>query len=132
AQQPGMTGQVKEDILSRLGELGVSVKGGQLHFRPVMLRKSEFLKEPKTITYIDVNNVEVQLAVEAGSLFFTYCQVPVIYKMADENSITVLHRNGSTSSYASLELNASESAEIFGRTGRVTQLTVHIKPTMLK
>ena len=26
AQQPGMTGQVKEDILSRFGELGLRVK----------------------------------------------------------------------------------------------------------
>lgn len=132
AQQPGMTGQVKEDILSRLGELGVGVKGGLLHFRPAMLRKSAFLREPKTITYIDVNKVEVELAVETGSLFFTYCQVPVIYKIADENSITVLHRNGSTTSSASLELNASESAKVFGRTGMVTQLTVQIQQTMLK
>ena len=30
AQQPGMTGQVKEDILSRFGELGVFVKDGKL------------------------------------------------------------------------------------------------------
>ena len=30
AQQPGMTGQVKEDILSRFGELGVRVSGGAL------------------------------------------------------------------------------------------------------
>jgi hypothetical protein len=97
-----------------------------------MLRKSAFLREPKTITYIDVNKVEVELAVETGSLFFTYCQVPVIYKIADENSITVLHRNGSTTSSASLELNASESAKVFGRTGMVTQLTVQIQQTMLK
>ena len=36
-QQPGMTGQVKEDILSRFGELGVTVKNGQLSFDPVLL-----------------------------------------------------------------------------------------------
>ena len=28
AQQPGMTGQVKEDVISRFGELGVEVKNG--------------------------------------------------------------------------------------------------------
>ena len=31
AQQPGMTGQVKEDILSRMGELGVAVKEGKIN-----------------------------------------------------------------------------------------------------
>ena len=36
AQQPGMTGQVKEDILSRFGELGVFVKGGRLVFRSML------------------------------------------------------------------------------------------------
>ncbi|CAN0044150.1 unnamed protein product, partial [Discosporangium mesarthrocarpum] len=29
AQQPGMTGQVKEEIVTRFGELGVRIEGGQ-------------------------------------------------------------------------------------------------------
>jgi hypothetical protein len=39
AQQPGMTGQVKEDILSRFGELGVFVNEGCIHFNPCLLRR---------------------------------------------------------------------------------------------
>jgi hypothetical protein len=39
AQQPGMTGQVKEDIISRFGELGVFVNLGKLYFYPCLLRK---------------------------------------------------------------------------------------------
>ncbi|MFT6700054.1 MAG: hypothetical protein ACJAVD_001564, partial [Porticoccaceae bacterium] len=38
AQQPGMTGQVKEDFLSRIGELGVFVKEGKINFSPRLLR----------------------------------------------------------------------------------------------
>ena len=34
ARQPGLTGQVKEDFLCRMGELGVFVKNGEIHFRP--------------------------------------------------------------------------------------------------
>lgn len=132
AQQPGMTGQVKEDILSRFGELGVRVKQGKLCFEPVMLRKSEFLPEPKAINYVAVTKAEVNLSVAADTLFFTYCQVPVIYKIADENSIMASQRDGSTISFANLELDLSTSAEIFGRTGKVTQLTVSIKQNMLK
>ena len=43
AQQPGMTGQVKEDILCRFGELGVFVKEGKVGFNPKLLRRYEFV-----------------------------------------------------------------------------------------
>src|SRR5690606_37742876 len=45
AQQPGLTGQVKEGILCRLGELGVSFRHGRLGFRPHMLRAAEFERD---------------------------------------------------------------------------------------
>jgi len=38
-QQPGMTGQVKEDILSRFFELGVVVENGMLFIQPNQLKK---------------------------------------------------------------------------------------------
>ena len=44
AQQPGMTGEVKEEIITRLGELGARVREGRLQFRPLLLRRSEFLR----------------------------------------------------------------------------------------
>ena len=34
ARQPGMTGQVKEDFLARLGELGAQVVAGRLRLGP--------------------------------------------------------------------------------------------------
>ncbi|MGB5499286.1 MAG: hypothetical protein WBM77_10190, partial [Maribacter sp.] len=55
AQQPGMTGQVKEDILSRFGELGVFVTDGKIVFNPRLLRFEEFLKEPKVFKYVDLD-----------------------------------------------------------------------------
>jgi len=41
AQQPGMTGQVKEEILTRWGELGLRFEAGQIRFDPVLLEASE-------------------------------------------------------------------------------------------
>jgi hypothetical protein len=41
AQQPGMTGQVKEEILTRWGELGLRLRDGRLHFQPVLLDATE-------------------------------------------------------------------------------------------
>ncbi|MBC7556731.1 MAG: hypothetical protein H7195_07195, partial [Chryseobacterium sp.] len=45
AQQPGMTGQVKEDLLARWGELGILVEEGCVKFDPFLLKKSNFLEE---------------------------------------------------------------------------------------
>jgi hypothetical protein len=41
AQQPGMTGQVKEEILTRWGELGLRFEDGQIRFDPVLLDLAE-------------------------------------------------------------------------------------------
>ncbi len=41
ARQPGMTGQVKEEILTRWGELGLRMRGGLARFDPVLLDAAE-------------------------------------------------------------------------------------------
>jgi hypothetical protein len=132
AQQPGMTGQVKEDILSRFGELGVFVKNGQLHFNPCMLRKSEFLEEAKTFEYVDVHQEQGELALEKGSLCFTYCQVPIVYKLAQENSLTVMNKNGTTTTFNDLFLDETNSRKLFKRAGDIIQINVQIMASMLK
>ena len=71
AQQPGMTGQVKEDILSRFGELGIYVKEGKLGFYPRLLRKTEFVKEAKLYTYIALSGEEKTIQLNKGTLGFT-------------------------------------------------------------
>ena len=50
AQQPGMTGQVKEEILTRWGELGLRMHDGRMHFDPVLLDASE-LARGNTLTF---------------------------------------------------------------------------------
>ncbi len=42
AQQPGMTGQVKEDFLSRFNELGLIVDEGKVHLLPVLQQNDDF------------------------------------------------------------------------------------------
>ena len=59
AQQPGMTGQVKEDIISRWFELGISVQDGQITFAPTMLTEADFTD---------------------GELHYTYCGTPIVYR----------------------------------------------------
>lgn len=131
AQQPGMTGQVKEDILSRLGEFGVFVNEGCLHFDPCMLRKSEFLTRKQTFRYIDVQGHETELRLEEKSLAFTYCQVPIVYKIANENAIEIVTTQGVTTS-GQWMVDATTSQKIFDRTGDVVRMVVQMKQENLR
>jgi hypothetical protein len=131
AQQPGMTGQVKEDIISRFGELGVFVKDGQLSFEPTILRKPEFLTKKQSFHYIDVQGKSIELPLEEKSLCFTYCQVPVVYKLANENSLEIISSNG-ISTFKKLNLDTTLSQKIFGRTGEIIRLDVHLKQENLR
>ncbi|MEM6723371.1 MAG: hypothetical protein AAF598_04990, partial [Bacteroidota bacterium] len=126
AQQPGMTGQVKEDILSRFGELGVFVKAGQLSFNPCLLRKDEFLDKAGSFEYVDVAWNKQSLEIEAGSLVFTYCQIPVVYRLADKHALSVTFQDGNTQEFEALSLDRGISQKIFGRTGEVAHVSVHL------
>ena len=132
AQQPGMTGQVKEDILSRIGELGVFVKNGQVEFNPCLLRADEFLKAPKIFRYIDLNKNKKEIQLYRHELAFTYCQVPVVYSMASENSIEVTYMDGKVDTINGLILDHNTSKELFERSGNIKDLKVNIVKNILK
>jgi hypothetical protein len=125
AQQPGMTGQVKEDLISRFGELGVHVSDGQLSFVPKILRKEEFLTASKTFNYITLDNQKASIALEEGTLAFTYCQVPVVYRLGESASITVV-TEASTTTIPGTTLGIEWTRELFQRTGKVVRLEVSV------
>lgn len=126
AQQPGMTGQVKEDVLSRFGELGVFVRDGLLQFNPRLLRIQEFLKAPKTFQYTDVSKQAKQLELEKNSLCFTYCQIPVIYKLSVKKGMSVLFNKAPSLEFEGLKLDKETSKKVFERTNEISQIIVFI------
>ena len=101
-QQPGMTGQVKEDIISRWFELGVSVKDGQIHVNPRFLFKKDFLN---------------------GELRFTYCGTQFVLRMPEDyfgdKDIMAIDAN-------SEPLSKEVSAHIFARDGQVPEIECNI------
>jgi len=124
AQQPGMTGQVKEDLLCRFGELGVRVAQGQLSFDRALLPESEFLKEAAQFKYVDVTQKTKTIDLPEQSLAYTVCQVPVVYLRGKVPAIEVLMTDGRTISVSGLTLNKELSQAIFQRSHQVAQLTV--------
>ena len=132
AQQPGMTGQVKEDILSRMFELGVTVRNGQVLFNPTMLRKEEFLDAAKSFAYVDIHQQNTTLELRKGALAFTYCQVPVVYQMAEEAHIEVIFQDGNTEESNGNMLGQRICNALFNRSGLVKQINVKVPQSILK
>jgi hypothetical protein len=84
AQQPGMTGQVKEEILTRWGELGLRRVSGWVHFNPLLLDAVEL--DP------------------GDGLRFTWAHVPYVYRRGSQTRLRVL-RNGSWTACTNLRFD---------------------------
>jgi hypothetical protein len=131
AQQPGMTGQVKEEIITRAGELGVTVIDGCIAFRPALLRRSEFLDVPSTWHLIGLDGQHQQLPLASGSLGFTLCQTPVIYSLGDAPGIGVAFADGRSEFIEENTLSDRISHEILQRTAAVARIQVTIQESCL-
>ncbi|MBT8253440.1 MAG: hypothetical protein KJN68_05660 [Bacteroidia bacterium] len=127
AQQPGMTGQVKEDILSRFGELGVMVQDGCINIKPNLLRSAEFLNEASIFTYTDMNHDIKEITLKEHSLAFTYCQVPFIYQFDDRDNLTVHMNDSAIKEFSGLSLNRDISSKVFSRSGEINKIVVSIE-----
>jgi len=126
AQQPGMTGQVKEDILVRIAELGVFIQNGKLGFNPLILRRSEFLKQAQVAHFIDIDTKEIAVQFEENTIGFTICQVPVIYKISNKTGMEIYFNDGAKINVDGFLLDESISSEIFKHTGKVARIHVFV------
>jgi len=133
AQQPGMTGQVKEEVLSRFGELGICVHQGEVHFEPHLLRQCEFLSDPRNFCFLDVHGTWQTLALTAQSLAFTWCQVPIVYQLNDNSteSLSIQWNDGKQTLSNHLSLPSRESVELFQRSGSIRSITLTLHSDQL-
>src|SRR6056297_1185774 len=125
-QQPGMTGQVKEDIIARFLELGVTVSGGKVGFKPVLLDRGEFLKKKGEFFYFDTEGNPQKAGVPAGSLAFSFCNVPVFYHQGGRESGSLVY-NGKVLAFNPAEgLPEDIARDLFDRNGKVERIDVTI------
>ena len=123
AQQPGMTGQVKEEIITRFGELGCFVEDGCIVFDTSLLPKSEFLKTEKAFSYFDTSKQKCQIRISQNQLAYTFCQVPVIYTLSKLNSSVTLYLKDETKvTIKGNTIDKENSKFIFERAGKVKKI----------
>ena len=128
AKQPGMTGMVKEEILTRQLELGFSIENGCLVFDFLLLNRNEFLTASREFFYRNVNGEQEQIVLPVESLAYTMCQVPILLQASDEPCIKVYLSDGSTQQINGHVLDSINSQHIFQRNGVVHHLVVSITP----
>jgi hypothetical protein len=126
ARQPGMTGQVKEEILTRWGELGVVVQAGQLCFAPTLLQAQEFLRESGAFSYIDQDGRTQTISRPPNSLAFTFCQTPIVYTLGDVVQLEVAWADGRSQTSPGHCLDQATSQHILDRSGAVRGVRVTV------
>jgi hypothetical protein len=126
AKQPGMTGQVKEEILTRFGELGVRVQAGAIEFHPLLLDQSEFSQQPAAFDYVAMDGQRRSLDLPANGLAFTLGQTPVVLVRRVKPQVEVIYADGQRKQIPGAVLEPAIAAHIFRRDGVIDHLVVTI------
>ncbi len=133
AQQPGMTGLVKEEIQTRLLEVGVRIDDGEIRFDPFLLRQAELVDAPTVWTVYDRDLQEMAIELPTGSLGMTLCQVPIVVSSgAGEAAVEVQYADGRVDRRPGLGLDRSTSRLVFDRAGQVSRIHAYIPAAELR
>lgn len=130
-QQPGMTGQVKEDILCRQFELGVVVSEGKIQFNPSLLTGDELTKV-ETLWDYGYDDPEKTIVLPEKSMGFTLCGIPVIYNLSDAYKILLELDSGKTMQIDSNSLDTEMSQLVFMRSSIIRKINVFIPERCFK
>ena len=132
AQQPGMTGSVKEEVLTRFGELGIIISKGEVSFSPSLLEIDEFLNQSESFEYYDTKNNKNTILLTEGMLAFTWGQIPIIYELThNKENIIVYKTNGETIQNKGKTLEHTTTQNIFERTGEIDKIICQIPKSYL-
>ncbi|MEO1061290.1 MAG: hypothetical protein AAFZ07_07710 [Actinomycetota bacterium] len=105
AKQPGMTGQVKEEVLARSGELGLRVVDGTLELGPPLI-------DPTELFGADLS----------GAVALTVCSVPVTISIGASSGTRVTWFDGRVEASDGSVLDRAAAAAVFGRDGSIERL----------
>ena len=108
AQQPGMTGQVKEEVLTRFGELGFHVADGRLLLAPGLIAPQEVLRPQADDRWAPAR--------------LTVCGVPMSIETGPDDLVVVEGADGTVEEIAGAELTPERSQDVFTRSGAISRI----------
>jgi hypothetical protein len=84
------------------------------------------LSETRRFRFLDVHGHWQELTVPALGLVFTWCQVPIVYRLRSEGrpTLAITLQDGSIQTLPQLSLPAHVSSELFRRSGHVRQIAL--------
>jgi len=126
-KQPGLTGQVKEDIISRIGEMGVTIKEGKIIFNTSLFNDEEILNKKQQFEYYSVDGERRKIELKEKQIAFTCCQVPMVYKFSDSQKIIITFNDGYVEKILGNTIDEEYSNMIFRRSGDIKLIEVTIK-----
>ncbi|HSH20576.1 MAG TPA: hypothetical protein VLA03_08985, partial [Draconibacterium sp.] len=121
-KQPGLTGQVKEDVISRFGELGIHIKNGQIIFDSSLMNRDELLTKSEIFNYINLSGNIKSIELTGNQLGFTFCQVPVIYTFGEKEKVILVFSDGERKEFPGNVINKELSSKIFTRSGEIERI----------
>jgi len=108
-KQPGMTGQVKEDVIARMTEVGVHIGSGEINFETRLLNQKEILEDTSVFSFINIagKSQDIELC-------------------AESEGVRVSFTDGTEQAFNKNNINADISRKIFSRTGEVMRIDVSV------
>jgi len=121
-KQPGMTGQVKEDILNRWAELGMQVTDGKIVFDPFFFDRKELLQDSVVFKYYNHKGDKKQVELNAGEMAFTFNGVLVRFRKAEEASLEIIDEKNRRIAMSDLSLDQEYCQALWSRRHQYTEL----------
>ncbi|MEM8668292.1 MAG: hypothetical protein AAGG48_12315 [Planctomycetota bacterium] len=120
-KQPGMTGQVKEDVLARFTEVGIQFEDGCICFRLDLFDRQELLEQPTEFRFFDLSNEQRVIEIPRDGFALTLCQVPIVYRPGEQDLINIKYSDRENS-IRGMRLDSATSRKLFSRTGEIVQI----------
>lgn len=126
-RQPGLTGQVKEDVISRIGEMGLRIMQGKIMLDAALVNNEEILQKKQTFEFYTVDGKIKKIQLKKGQTGFTFCLTPFIMNFEGKNEITVYYTDNSSELIPGNSINQRISSLIFSRSGKIDRVEVSLK-----
>jgi hypothetical protein len=123
-KQPGLTGQVKEDVISRMGEMGIRLVDGEIVFDTSLVNYNEILTDNAEFEYYTLNGKTSKIFLKPNQLAFTFCQVPIVCTFNNSHEIHISFRNGNKEIVQGHSINNQISSLIFSRSNEIELIEV--------